>query len=221
MRSASDVAASEPVGVVVKGAQLAQRRGGDGARQRVLGQRGVGALGHLDRLVELVARPQDVGDDRVDAGRRLRPAVLLVERDGRVEALARGARVGLQPRGAAGLVEQRSALLLVVGQLGGAVEGELGLAAEGQRQRAPARLGQRLARRGADPRGVRGVGVGVGGGQEVRGEDFGHLTRVGAQRLLQVAGGGQVPRLAVAARERPVGDGAQQALQEAVLAALG
>ena len=55
----------------------------------------------------------------------------------------------------------------------------------------------------------------------MRGEHLGDVRRLARPRLAQVAGGRDVARLARPPRQRAVGDGAQQRLEEHVLPALG
>ena len=128
--------------------------------------------------------------------------------------------VGVHQGGAAGLVEQARPRRLVLGELGRVIEGSLRFLAEGERERPPAGLGQRLAGRRADPGGVGGLGIGGRGVEKMGGEDLGHLRRGVAPALLQVTGGGQMACLAVAAPQRAIGSAAHQALQEVVLASL-
>ena len=121
----------------------------------------------------------------------------------------------------AGLVEQLGAPVLVLREFGGAVERPLRLGAERERECPPPSVGERLARGRADPGRVRRVGIGSGGIEEVCREHLGQLGRLLAPCLLQMARGGEVAALAVAARERAVGGGPEQRLKEVVLAALG
>ena len=55
----------------------------------------------------------------------------------------------------------------------------------------------------------------------MRGDHLDHLVLVAGERRAQVLGRGEVPRPALALRERLVGDVADEVLEEAVLAVLG
>jgi hypothetical protein len=163
-------------------------------------------------------------DARQPGGRACRgvPVAALVEEVagggeqllGRVHARRRGGR---SPR----TLEQTGPLARLVGELGGSPERALRLVGGRKRERALACPLEPVARGGADLARLRGVHVRPDGVEVVRRDHLGDLVGVQAGLLREVARGGEVLRLAVAAGEGLVGDALDECLEEPVLAPLG
>ena len=115
----------------------------------------------------------------------------------------------------------RARLQRVVGELDGALERTLGIVGRGERRGALRRAREPVARVRLDRARVRVVRLGAVGVEQVRGDHLGDLVGVDPGALRQVARRREVLRLAIAARERLVGDTLDQRLDEAVLPALG
>ncbi len=187
----------------------------------LVGQSGDRAPIQRQRLLEPVLPIER----RRERGERACHGDRIVERleqlNGLFQALFRASVIRVQLCRAAGLVEQPRARRIVLGELGRAVERSRRLGSQCQRQRPFAGVGERLARRGADPRRIGRVGIGGGGVEEVGRQHLGELRRLLAPDLLQMTRGGEMTALAVLARQRPVCGRPQQPAEEVVLAAFG
>ena len=160
-----------------------------------------------------------LGEPGRHARRRARLAFRLVSGDGVVVVRPRLDGVPRQPGHLAGPVGERGRRKRRSGQLRRLLEVALRLGRRAERSGPVARPHERLAGLLADLVRVVGVGGDAIGVEEVRGDDLGDLLL--AQPLRQEAGRGQVAGLAVAVRERLVGDVPDEVLEEAVLPVLG
>ncbi len=178
---------------------------------------GQGRLQELDGLGQLGGIDEDAALGRRHARGAGPVAGLLVGGDG-LEAQALGLLVAALDVGCDGRsLQQVGPFRRLVGDLQGRAQQRLGLVG-GTELHGPLRCTTQ-GQAGLDAQGL-GLGPGLGGlegGQVVRREHAGQLVLAEA---LEVARGGQVSDTAVAARERVVGDLADDRLDEAVLAAL-
>ena len=108
----------------------------------------------------------------------------------------------------------------ILGKLEGALVIVLRRGRRGKRRRVVTGFDERLASPGPDVLGVGGLSFGVVCLDEVRGEHLGHLLFLVPLRS-PVGRRGEVAHLAVTARQRSVGDGADEVLQEHVLSRSG
>ena len=179
-----------------------------------------GSLRALRSLVEPSLLRLDVREPAGDPRRRQSIAELLELCDSLPEQPLGGGVVagvfGVPPRAG----EEVGAFARVVGEVGRLREVQLCLACRPEGVRPLARAHERSAR--LRPHGIRVLGVREGrvGVEVVRGEDLGDLVLL-AIGVLEVRGRREVPRAALVAGERLVGDVTDEILEEAVLAVLG
>ena len=184
----------------------------------------------LDRVVCPLDALEGVGEaagvelDLREVGGRARRGVQVAltfeESDRPLELLVRGVGVAGCHRVVAGPRAQPRLLDRVLDQPCGSRQPRQRLGRRPERSCAIARAGQPVDDLRAKRVGIGRVGLELEGGEVVGRDDLDHFLFSPAPARLEEAGRGQVPHLAVAARERLVRDVADEVLQEAVLAAL-
>ena len=148
-------------------------------------------------------------------------AVLLEELDGAEEIPGGPVDVPMGAGGVARRREEPRLVVRIVGEVGGSGERGRGLAVRTERGGALARPPERVADRLAKLSCFLGVGLELERGEVVRGHDLDDLLLAARPRGLEERSCGEMPGLAIALRERLVGDASNEVLEKAVLPAFG